>query len=351
MSLLDSVWGLLSYDIGIDLGTANTLVAVSGQSVIISEPSVVAMNKKTKHILAVGLEAKQMIGRTPDSVIAIRPLRDGVISDFDSTKSMIKYFIEKVHKEYQKMFKIPRPRVVIGVPSAVTEVEKKAVIDAAISAGAREAFIIEEPIAAAIGAKLPVTEARGCMIVDIGGGTSDIAIISMGGIVVDKTIRIAGDEMDVDIMNYVKNKYNLLIGEKSAEESKMLIGSAYPVKENKTYKLKGRDLVTGLPKVIILTSVEVREAIMNSLNIIIDSIKEAIEECPPELLSDIYEDGVVITGGGGLIRGIDKLIAEKVKLRAVVAKDPLMSVVCGTQDVLNNIEILAKIHHASHETL
>ena len=343
MSFLDWIGSLFSYDIGIDLGTANTLVSIRNKGVIISEPSVVAINKKSKTVLAVGVEAKQMVGRTPASVIAVRPLQDGVVSDFDATKAMIKYFIQKVHKEESSGFKFPRPRVVIGVPSAVTEVEKRAVIDAALSAGARQAYVLEEPMAASIGAGLPVTQARGCMIVDIGGGTSDIAIISMGDIVIDKSIRVAGDEMDQDIINYVRNKYNLLIGEKSAEDSKIAAGSAYPIKENKSYELKGRDLVTGLPKSINITSVEIREAIMSSLNTIINAIKEAIEEAPPELLSDISDDGIMITGGVALLKGLDKLIFDRTKLKCRIADEPLMSVVYGTQKVLENIDLLTKI--------
>ena len=342
MNLIDKIMGLLSHDIGIDLGTANTLVSVKGMGVIISEPSVVAINKKTGEILAVGSEARRMVGRTPAHVVATRPLRDGVISDFESTKEMIQYFIKRVNDQSTKMFKIPRPRVVIGIPSTVTEVEKRAVVDAAIQAGARKAYIIEEPMAAAIGSGLPVTEATGSMIVDIGGGTTDIAVISLGGIVVDRSLRVAGDEMDQDIVNYVRHKYNMLIGDKTAEDIKISIVSAYPIKENKSVELRGRDLLQGLPKYVNITSSEIREAIMNSLNIIIESIKDAIEETPPELLSDIADQGIVLAGGGALIPGIDKLITEKVRMPVRITEDPLTCVVRGTEIVIEDINLLAK---------
>ena len=343
MRLFDSIWGVFSHDIGIDLGTANTLVSVKGLGVVISEPSVVALNKKTGEILAVGSEARRMVGRTPAHVVAIRPLRDGVISDFESTKEMIQYFIYKVHSESPKFFKIPRPRVVIGIPSSVTEVEKRAVVDAAIQAGARKAYIIEEPMAAAIGAGLPVTEATGSMIVDIGGGTTDIAVISLGGIVVDKSLRVAGDEMDLDIVNYVRHKYNMLIGDKTAEDIKISIGSAFPTKENKSVELRGRDLLQGLPKYINITSSEIREAIMNSLNIIIEAIKDAIEETPPELLSDVADQGIVLCGGGALIPGIDRCISDKVKMPVRIAADPLTCVVRGTELVIEDIGLLSRV--------
>jgi rod shape-determining protein MreB len=342
MDVFNSVLGIFSHDIGIDLGTANTLVSVKGLGVIISEPSVVAVNKKTGEILAVGSEARRMVGRTPAHIVAIRPLRDGVISDFESTKEMIQYFIQKVHQQSSKFFKIPRPRVVIGIPSSVTEVEKRAVVDAAIQAGARKAYIIEEPMAAAIGAGLPVTEATGSMIVDIGGGTTDIAVISMGGIVVDKSLRVAGDEMDQDIVNYVRHKYNMLIGDKTAEDIKISIGSAFPSKDNKTVELRGRDLLQGLPKFINISSTEIREAISNSLGIIVESIKDAIEETPPELLSDIADQAIVIAGGGALIPGIEKYIADKVRMPVRIAADPLTCVVRGTEIVIEDIDLLSK---------
>lgn len=342
MGILDYFLKFMSQDIGIDLGTANTLVAVKGQSLIISEPSVVAINTKTGAILAVGSEARRMVGRTPSHVVAIRPLRDGVISDFESTREMIKYFIRLVTNNSTSRFKIPRPRVVMGVPSTVTEVEKRAVVDAAIQAGARKAYIIEEPMAAAIGAGLPITEATGSMIVDIGGGTTDIAVISLGGIVIDKSIRIAGDEMDQDIVSYVRHKYNMLIGTKTAEDIKISIGSAFGENDNRSMQLRGRDLMHGVPKFINITGEEVREAIRNSLDIIIDSIKDAVEEIPPELLSDVADQGIVMAGGGALISGIDKLIADRVKIPVRITPDPLACVVRGTQIVLEDISLLSK---------
>ena len=350
MAFSDFFWNIFTFDIGIDLGTANTLIFVRNQGVSISEPSVVAMNTKTKEILSVGYDAQKMLGRTPASIIAIRPLKDGVISDFESTKEMIHYFIEKVHKDSQKFFKIARPRVVIGIPSAITEVERKAVIDAAISAGARNVYLIEEPMAAAIGCNLPITEATGSFIVDIGGGTSDIAVISLGGIVVDKSIRVAGDELTHDIINYVRGKYNLLIGETSAEKIKINLGNAYPGKENKKIEIKGRDILLGLPKVVTISEAEVREAMSNSLNIIIEAIYDALEETPPELVSDITERGIYITGGGALIRGIKKLFSEKIKVPFVVADDPLKSVVIGTAKILEDIDLLKSIDSSESDT-
>lgn len=343
MALFDGLWSLVTHDIGIDLGTANTIVWLKGKGIVANEPSVVAVNEKTKQVLAVGKEARRMIGRTPASVVAIRPLKDGVISDFDTTEAMLRYFIDIVHRDSSKYIKIPRPRVVIGVPSAVTEVERRAVIDAAKVAGARQAYVIEETIAAAIGAGLPITEAKGSMIVDIGGGTSDIAILSLGGIVVDKTVRIAGDEMTEDIMNYVRHKYNLLIGERSAEDVKIAVGSAYPQKEEETVTLQGRDLVTGLPKAVDITSVEIREAILNSVTQITDAIKEAIEESPPELLADLTHDGIMLAGGGAMIKGLDKYLEEQIQLPVKVNEDPLTSVARGTGTVLDGIDMLKEL--------
>jgi rod shape-determining protein MreB and related proteins len=343
VSIIDDFWGLVTHDVGIDLGTANTLVWVKGKGIVANEPSVVAINEKTKQVLAVGKEARRMIGRTPASVVAIRPLKDGVISDFDTTEAMLRYFIDLVHQDSNKYIKIPRPRVVIGVPSAVTEVERRAVVDAAKVAGARQAFVIEETIAGAIGAGLPITEARGSMIVDIGGGTSDIAILSLGGIVVDKTVRIAGDEMTDDIVSYMKHKYNLLIGERSAEDVKIAVGSAYPQKDEPVVTLQGRDLVTGLPKAVDVSAVEIREAILNSISQITEAIKDAIEECPPELLADLAQDGVVLAGGGALIKGIDRYLKEEIKLPVKITKDPMMSVVRGTGMVLEEIDLLKKV--------
>ncbi|MBN1618817.1 rod shape-determining protein [Candidatus Dojkabacteria bacterium] len=340
--MFDSIWNLVTLDIGIDLGTANTLVSVQGKGIMINEPSVVAINRKTKQVLAVGSEARQMIGRTPANVVAIRPLRDGVITDFDTTQAMIRYFIEKVHSLNAKMFTIPRPRVVIGVPSSVTEVERQAVVDASKSAGAREVFVVEEAVAAAIGVGLPIEDASGSMIVDIGGGTTDIAILSLGGIVVDKTIQIAGDEMDQDIVNYIKHKYNLLIGERSAEDVKISIGSAYPQKEEKAVVLQGRDLLSGLPKSIEVSGVEVREALMNSLSSITEAVKDAVEETPPELLADLSSSGLTLAGGGAMLRGIDKYLEERVKLPIIIADDPLTAAVRGASKMLENPEFLKK---------
>lgn len=341
--MFDKIWNLLTLDIGIDLGTATTLVTVKGQGVVINEPSVVAMNNKTKEILSVGSEARRMIGRTPANVIAVRPLRGGVVSDFDMTHAMIRHFITKVYRESNKPFKIPRPRVVIGVPSTVTEVERKAVIDAAISAGARKAYVIEEPMAAAIGAGLPVTDASGSMIIDIGGGTTDIAVISLGGIVVDKTIRLAGDQMDWDIINYIKQKYNLLIGERTAEDTKISIGSIHDSVEIEKSELKGRDLVSGLPKTININSSDIREALSGTIGKITDSAKDAIEETPPELLSDLIERGITLAGGGSLLRGLDEYLSGKLNIPVKLAERPISAVVEGCGIALNEMDLLNQI--------
>jgi len=341
-AMLDSLWQTVTLDIGIDLGTANTLVYVVGKGILINEPSVVAQRKKTNEVLAVGNEARQMIGRTPANVTAVRPLRDGVITDFHTTQAMIKYFIERVHEVSAKFMKIPRPRVVIGVPSSVTEVERQAVVDAAKGAGARKVYIVEEAVAAAVGVGLPIEQPSGSMVVDIGGGTTDIAVMSLGGIVVDKTIQVAGDEMDQDILNYVKHKYNLLVGERSSEDVKISIGSAYPQKEEKAVVLQGRDLVSGLPKSVEISGVEVREALMNSLNHITDAIRDAIEETPPELLADLSSSGMVVAGGGAQIKGLDKYWKEKLKLPVVIADDPLTAVARGTAKMMERPDLLQK---------
>jgi len=343
MNFIDKMWSLVTNDMGIDLGTANTMVTVKGRGIIIKEPSVVALNKKTKQILAVGKEARRMIGRTPANVVAVKPLSDGVISDFDTTEAMIRYFIKKGHEDEKRSFKLPRPRVVIGIPSVVTEVEARAVVDSALSAGARKAYVIEEPMAAAIGAGLPIEEASGNMIVDIGGGTTDVAIISLGGIVVDRAIRIAGSEMDEEIVNFARHKYNLLIGERSAEDIKIEIGSAMPLKKEKKVEMKGRDLVSGLPKDITITSVEIREVLMKPLNQIVDAIKEAIEATPPELLSDVLEKGIILAGGGALLRGVDKYLEKKLKTPVHIAEDPISCVVRGAGKVVEDIEMLSKV--------
>jgi rod shape-determining protein MreB and related proteins len=336
-----SIFGNLSKDIGIDLGTANTLVYVRGSGIVINEPSVVAVNKKTGQVLAIGKEAKRMVGKTPGHIIATRPLVDGVVSDFEITEQMLKYFIDKVHRGSFTLF--PRPRVVIGIPSEVTEVEKRAVIDATLNAGAREAYLIDEPMAAAIGARLPVQEASGNMVVDIGGGTTDIAIISLGGIVVSRNLRIAGDEMNEDIIRYSRDEFNLLIGEKTAEDVKIAIGSASPQKEKMQMEVRGRDLVTGLPKAILMNDEHARVALSRSIRIIINNIKTAIEETPPELLSDIMQKGIILAGGGSLIRGLDRIIADQTEMPVRMMEDPLTAVVRGTGIVLEDIETLRDV--------
>ncbi len=350
-SMLDSLWNLVTLDIGIDLGTANTLVYVTGKGIMINEPSVVAQNKRTHEVLAVGTEARQMLGRTPGSVVAVRPLRDGVITDFDTTQAMIKYFIEHVHQLSGKYLKIPRPRVVVGVASSLTEVERQAVMDAAKAAGARKVYIVEEAIAAAIGVGLPIEEPSGSMVVDIGGGTTDIAVISLGDVVVDKTLQVAGDEMDMDILNYVRHKYNLLVGERSAEDVKISIGSAYPQKEEKAVILQGRDLLSGLPKSIEISSVEVREALMNSLTQITESIKDAVEETPPELVADLASSGVTIAGGGAMLRGLDRYLKEKLRLPVHIADDPMTAVVRGTAKMLERIDLLNRAQASWDEVI
>jgi len=339
--IVDKFFGNFSKDIGIDLGTANTLVYVRGKGIVINEPSVVAVNKKTGQVLAIGKEAKRMVGKTPGHIVATRPLVDGVVSDFEVTEQMLKYFIDKVHQEGFSIF--PRPRVVIGVPSDVTEVERRAVIDVAMNAGAREVYLIDEPMAAAIGARLPIQEAAGNMIVDIGGGTTDIAVISLGGVVSSRNLRIAGDEMNEDIVRYCRDEFNLLIGEKTAEDTKIAIGSAYMLKEKMYRKVRGRDLVSGLPKEVTIDSDQVREALSRSVRIIINNIKTTIEETPPELLADIMQRGIILAGGGSLIRGLDKLVADQNAMPVRMMEDPLTAVVRGTGLVLEDIESLREI--------
>jgi rod shape-determining protein MreB len=333
--------GYFSHDIGIDLGTANTLVYVKGKGIIINEPSVVAINNRTNQILAIGQEAKNMVGRTPGHIVATRPLIDGVVSDFEITEQMLRYFIEKVHRETFTI--LPRPRVVIGVPYGVTEVEKRAAQEAAINAGAREVYLIEEPMAAAIGARLPVQEATGCMIVDIGGGTSEIAVISLGGIVVSKSLRIAGDELNQDIVNYARDKYNLLLGERTAEDIKIQIGSAFSMDEEQSVIMRGRDLVSGLPKAIKITDKEIREALTKSIVKIVDAIKFIVEETPPELLADIMERGIWLAGGGALLHGLDQLITKVTLIPTYVVDDPLTAVSRGTGYVLDELETLKPV--------
>ncbi len=338
---LDAILGLFSLDIGIDLGTANTLVNVRGKGIIINEASVVAIEKKSKRVLAIGAEAKNMIGRTPSSIVAIRPLRDGVISDFDVTERMLHYFINKVHD--QMFLPIPRPRVVVGIPSGVTEVEKRAVRDASLSAGAREAYLVEEPMAAAIGAGLPVTDSLGSMVIDIGGGTTEVAVISLGGIVVSRSIRVAGDEMDEEIINYVRQKYNLLIGERMAERVKITIGSAYPLPEEKTMTVRGRNLVTGLPEALEISSVEVREALTGPINIIIDTAKSALDDTPPELVADLMEQGIALAGGGALLQSFAERLSEETKMHVYVAEDPMSCVARGAGRILEELDTLRKV--------
>jgi len=334
--------GLFSHDIGIDLGTANTLVYVKGKGIVIREPSAVARHKKSKEILAIGTSAKKMFGRAPASIDAIRPLRNGVIADFDATAAMLSYYIKKVHEGGTIMPKIPRPRVIIGIPSGVTEVERRAVADAVIDAGAREAYLIEEPMAAAIGANLLIDRPEGNFIVDIGGGTSEIAVISLGGIVLGKSVRVAGDEMDEAIINYVRLKYSLLLGQPTAESVKIGIGSAEVVK-NKFTVVRGRDLETGLPKSIKLTSGEVQEALSPIVREIIINIVDTLEETPPELMSDIMERGIGLAGGGSLLPGIDVVIAEATKMPVWIAEDPLTCVVRGCGRLFDDPALLKRI--------
>lgn len=340
-NISDRLFGNISKDIGIDLGTANTLIYVKGKGIVIDEPSVVAVNKRTGQILAIGKEAKKMVGKTPAHIVAMRPLVDGVVSDFEITEQMLRYFIEKIHKESFSLF--PRPRVLIGIPSGVTEVEKRAVIEAATNAGAREAYLIDEPMASAIGARLAVTEAAGNMVVDIGGGTSEIAVISLGGIVVSRSLRVAGDEMNEDIIRYMRDEFNLLVGERTAEEVKISIGSAYPQTKRTEMAVRGRDLVSGVPKEVVVTDEHVRDALAHSIRIIVNNVKIIVEETPPELLSDIMQQGIILAGGGSLIRGIDRYIANETEIPVRRMEDPLTAVVRGTGVVLENIEELREV--------
>lgn len=331
---------LWTKDIGIDLGTANTLIKVAGEEgIALREPSVVAVNQKIKHVLAVGNEAKDMVGKTPGAIVAIRPLKNGVIADFEVTQAMLKYFIRKVCKD--GLF--GKPRVVICVPSGVTEVEERAVKEAAIQAGAREAFLLEEPMAAAIGAKLPIEDASGSMIVDIGGGTSEVAVISLGGIVVSKSIRIAGEKIDDAIINYIKKEHNLMVGERTAEEIKLAIGSAYPNAEEETMDVRGRDMVSGLPKNVIINSNEILLAMSEPISSIIDAIKYTLEKTPPELAADIMNRGIYLAGGGALIRGLDKLINEETGMPVKIADNALDCVVIGAGNVAENLDVLREI--------
>ena len=341
--LFDSILGLFSNDLAIDLGTANTLVYVKGKGIVLSEPSVVAVRSNypegVKKVLAVGMEAKKMLGRTPASIVAIRPMKDGVIADFEVTEAMLRYFITKIHNRRA----LVRPRIIICVPSGITQVEKRAVRETAESAGAREVYLIEEPMAAAIGAGLPVGEAAGNMIVDIGGGTTEVAVISLSGIVYSQSVRVAGDKMDDAIVQYVKRKYNLLIGERTAELVKVTIGTAYPDKDIKTMEIKGRDLIDGLPKILQIDSEEIRSSLAETINAIIEAVRMALERTPPELAADIVDRGIVLVGGGALLKNLDILLKEETGLPIIRADNPLSAVVLGAGKALDELPLLKEI--------
>ena len=339
--MFNRFFGQFSHDIGIDLGTANTLVYVRGRGIVINEPSVVAINQKTGQIVAIGSEAKRMVGRTPAQIVATRPLVAGVVSDFEVTEEMLKYFIRKVHSEAFSLF--PRPRVVIGIPSEVTEVEKRAVEDAVRNAGAREVYLVEEPMAAAIWIRLPIQEAVGSMIIDIGGGTSDIAVISLGGIVVSRNIRIAGDKLNDDIIRFARDEFKLLLGERTAEDIKIAIGSAYALDDPLEATMRGRDLVSGLPKEIVVDDSDIRRAMRHSINTLVNAVRTTIEETPPELVADIMHRGIMLVGGGALLRGLDRLLAEETKIPVRVAEDALTAVVRGTGIILEDIDALKNV--------
>lgn len=348
--MFDFFFGLLSHDLGIDLGTANTLVYVRGKGILIREPSVVARHKKTKQVISIGKEAKRMIGKTPATIEAVRPLKDGVIADFDATADMLKYYIGIVHQHPKTRLlpNIPRPKVVIGIPSGVTEVERRAVHEVAIMAGAREAYLIEEPMAAAIGAGLPVDDSSGSFVCDIGGGTSEIAVLSLGGIVVNRSIRVAGDEMDEAIVNFMRLKYSFCIGDQTAEEVKISTGSAFPTGKNERQAvIRGRDIETGLPRSIRVNESEIREALSPVVQQIVEAVSETIEETPPELIGDIMEHGIVLAGGGSLIRGIDKLLATEMKMPVWVTDDPQTAVVRGCGKLLDDKVLLRKVKVAA----
>ena len=337
--VFNMIAGMFSTDLAVDLGTANTLVYVKGKGIVLREPSVVAVSQGNDKVLAVGAEAKQMLGRTPGNIQAIRPMKDGVIANFEITESMIRHFIQKVHNRKA----LVRPRIIIAVPSGITQVEKRAVRDSAESAGAREVYLIEEPMAAAIGVGLPVQEPSGNMIVDIGGGTTEVAVISMSGIVFSKSVRVAGDVMDEVIVNYIKKKYNLLIGERTAENIKIKIGNVHPTGNDESFEGKGRDLVAGIPKTLLITEDNVREALAETINQIIHAVKVTLERTPPELAADIVDKGIVLAGGGSLIKGLDILLREETGLPISLAEDPLSAVVLGTGKVLDEIELLKKV--------
>lgn len=337
--VLNSFYGMFSRDLAIDLGTANTLVYIANRGVVLREPSVVAVHRDTKQVLAVGMEAKRMLGRTPGNIVAIRPMKDGVIANFEITEAMLKYFIMKVHNRKR----LVRPRIVIGVPSGITQVERRAVRDSAVSAGAREVYLIEEPMAAAIGVGLPIEEPSGNMIVDIGGGTTEVAVISLSGVVYSRSMRVGGDVLDETIVNYIKRKYNLLIGERTAEDIKMRIGSAVALREQLTLEVKGRDLVAGMPKTLLINDGEIREAMAEPVGNIIETIRVALERTPPELAADIVDKGIVLAGGGALLRGLDALLREETGLPVTTADDPLSAVVLGTGHLLDDFDLLRRV--------
>ena len=334
-----SFFSIFSSDLAIDLGTANTLVFAEGRGIVVREPSIVAVNKITNKVQAVGSQAKEMLGRTPGNIVAIRPMKDGVIADFEVTERMLDYFIKKAHG--RSLF--VRPKIVISVPSDITQVEKRAVKDSALQAGASEVFIIEQAMAAAIGSGLPITEPTGNMIVDIGGGTTDVAVISLAGIVYSKSVRVASNEMDEAIIQYIKRKYNLLIGERTSEQIKIEIGSAYPLDEPITMEIKGRDLVEGIPKTLTLTDAEVREALAETVGVIVDAVRVALEKTPPELSADIMDKGIVLTGGGAMLKNLDRRLREETGLPIAIAEDPLSSVALGTGAMLADVDLLRKI--------
>ena len=339
--MFSKLFGIFSKDLGIDLGTANTLVYIRGEGIVINEPSVVALNKKTEQVVAIGSEARKMVGRTPGHIVAVRPLVDGVISDFEVTSEMLNYFIKKVHSRSAQLF--ARPRIVIGIPTGITEVERRAVRDAARNAGAREVYLVEEPIAAAIGVRLPIQEAVGSMVIDLGGGTADIAVISLGGTVASRNLRVAGDRFNEDIAAYARDEFKLLIGERTAEDVKISIGSVWKTNETLEGVLRGRDLVTGLPREVIVTDADVRAALAKSMKIITEAVKATIEDTPPELVSDIMHRGILLVGGGSMIRGLDKLIERETKMPVYIAEDPLTAVVRGTGIILEDLDNLRDV--------